>query len=113
MNKNPNLCLLAALLLLACGAAPAHAQPTSSLAVPIVFDNQTGLDPSQIYIQFLGGKPILGTYTNMATGNRTSLSDGQSVSYSLAQLQGLGTYSTNNTKGVTSKKGSVQHIDIF
>ena len=68
MNKNPNLCLVAALLLLACGAAPALAQQPSLLDVPIVFDNQTGLDPSQIFIQFMGGHPVGGHYTDTLTG---------------------------------------------
>ena len=111
MNKNPNLCLVAALLLLACGAAPALAQQPSLLDVPIVFDNQTGLDPSQIYIQFLGGHQISGTYTNIATGKGAPLSDAPSVSYSLAQLQGLGTYNaTTNSKGVTSNYANAPGI---
>jgi len=82
-------------------ASHAFAQQPSPLSVPIVFDNQTGLDPSQIYIQFLGGKPISGSYTNTATGLSNALSSAPSVSYSLAELQGLGAFSANNTKGVT------------
>jgi autotransporter-associated beta strand protein len=103
MGKNPLRPALAALCLLACGAAPAPAQQASPLSVPILFDNQTGLDPSQIHIQFLGGYPISGNYINSATGVAAGLSASPGVSYSLAQLQGLGTFNaTTNPKGVTS-----------
>ncbi len=105
MNKNPTLCLVAALLLVACGSAPALAQQSvNPLAVPIVFDNQTGLDPSQIFIQFMGGDIVSGHYVDTLTGNRAYLSGQPNNSYSLAQIQGLGSFNaTTNAKGVTAQ----------
>jgi autotransporter-associated beta strand protein len=105
MNKNPTLCLVAALLLVACGSAPALAQQSvNPLAVPIVFDNQTGLDPSQIFIQFMGGDIVSGHYIDTLTGNRAYLSGQPNNSYSLAQIQGLGSFNaTTNAKGVTAQ----------
>ena len=105
MNKNPTLCLVAALLLVACGSAPALAQQSvNPLAVPIVFDNQTGLDPSQIFIQFMGGDIVSGHYIDTFTGNRAYLSGQPNNSYSLAQIQGLGSFNaTTNAKGVTAQ----------
>jgi hypothetical protein len=105
MNKNPLIkILLAALCLFACGAYPALAQQSvNPLAVPILFDNKTGLDPSQIYIQFMGGNPVGGHYTDTLTGNTTLLSGQPNQSYSLAQIQGPGTFNaTTNIKGVTA-----------
>jgi autotransporter-associated beta strand protein len=58
-------------------------------AQPVVldFDNNTGLSSSQIYIQFLGGNPVTGTYVDPITGLTTNLV--QNTSYSLAQLGDL------------------------
>ncbi|MFM8983434.1 MAG: hypothetical protein ACKOLA_11125, partial [Spartobacteria bacterium] len=93
MSKNSFTAILVAVVLAACGAAPALAQQSANpLAVPVLFDNQTGLDPSQIYIQFMGGHPVGGTYKDTLNGNTTNLSGAPSQFYSLAQLQGLGTF---------------------
>ncbi|MFM8715452.1 MAG: beta-1,3-glucanase family protein, partial [Spartobacteria bacterium] len=99
-------------LLAACGAAPALAQQSANpLAIPVLFDNQTGLDPSQIYFQFMGGHPVGGTYRDTLSGNATLLSGAPNQFYSLAQLQGLGTFNaTTNIKGVTPEYANTPGI---
>ena len=112
MNKIPLFKILLVAVHAACLAAPALAQQTANpLAVPIVFDNQTGLDPSQIFIQFMGGHPVGGHYTDTLTGGTALLSGTQNQSYSLAQLQGLGTFNaTTNIKGVASNYANTPGI---
>ncbi|MEN9468538.1 MAG: hypothetical protein RL630_271 [Verrucomicrobiota bacterium] len=98
-----NQSLFAGLLLaLAVLLLPETARAQNPLAVPIIFDNQTGLDPSQIFIQFMGGHPVGGHYTNALSGNTSYLSGQPNQFYSLAQIQGLGTFNaTTNSKGVS------------
>ena len=66
--------------------AAALSVPTSVLAqsVPIVFSNDTGMSGSQIWIQFLGGHLVDGTYTDAITGAQTALQG--NVAYSLDQI---------------------------
>lgn len=67
--------------------------PTSAWAqssVPIVFSNDTGMSSSQIFIQFLGGHPVDGSYFDAITGIQTQLQS--NTAYSLDQI-------TNPTTG--------------
>ena len=52
-------------------------------SVPIVFSNDTGMSSSQIWIQFLGGHAVDGTYTDAITGVQQLQGN---VAYSLDQL---------------------------
>ena len=52
-------------------------------SVPIVFSNDTGMSSSQIWIQFLGGHAVDGTYTDAITGVQQLQGN---TAYSLDQL---------------------------
>jgi len=75
-------------------AALSGVQSARAQAVPLVFDNNTGMSSSQIYIQFLGGNPVTGTYVDTLTGQTLSLN--QNVSYSLAQMSDIQISSLNS-----------------
>ena len=57
----------------------------SAASIPIVFDNISGIDNSQVWIQFLGGTMVQGTYNSLST---TGLSLSSNTAFSLAQLTG-------------------------
>ena len=103
--------LLLALAVLLLQETARAQQSVNPLAVPILFDNQTGLDPSQIFIQFMGGHAVGGHYFDALTGNKTSLSGAPNQSYSLAQIQGLGTFNaTTNSKGASPQYANTPGI---
>ena len=73
--------LLLALVFL---SAPGAARGQNPLAVLIIFDNQTGLDPSQIFIQFMGWDVVDGQYINTLSRNTAGLFKSPNTSLKLA-----------------------------
>lgn len=71
---------LGLLLFTTAGLGALHADTPVSL----VFQNNTGVSDSQIFIQFLGGGSVTGTYVDSLTGTQTIQAN---TAYSLAQLQ--------------------------
>ena len=75
--------LRAALIFLAMALGTVGPEVARAQSVPIVFSNDTGMSSSQIWIQFLGGHAVDGTYTDAITGVQQLQGN---VAYSLDQL---------------------------
>ncbi len=74
---------LSALALLI-GATCGGLSPASADTLPLAFENLSGNSSSQVWIQFLGGDQVTGTYVDSLTGQTNQLQ--ANTAYSLDQL---------------------------
>lgn len=90
------LALLAGVL---CGSV----SPASADSLPLAFENLSGNSSSQVWIQFLGGDQVTGTYVDSLTGATNQLQ--ANTAYSLDQL--LDPTTGLSTVNITSFSGRV------
>lgn len=88
-------------LALLLGAACGGLSPAAADTLPLAFENLSGNSSSQVWIQFLGGDQVTGTYVDSLTGQTNQLQ--ANTAYSLDQLvnptTGLSTVNISSFSG--------------
>ena len=85
------------------GALCGSVSPASADTLPLAFENLSGNSSSQVWIQFLGGDQVTGTYVDSITGQTNQLQ--ANTAYSLDQL--LNPSTGLSTVNLTSFSGRV------